>query len=107
MKIQHGPYHWVAVALVLAALLLTLSEVHGQSTGSSAVFEGLPAMAGADSGITQRGDGVKPARDRSMAKEQRSTVRVEDVDAVAELALARSRHGVSEIDTEASKPATR
>ncbi len=26
MKIQHSPHHWIAVALVLAVLLLTLSE---------------------------------------------------------------------------------
>jgi hypothetical protein len=51
MKIHHTPYHWVSVALILAALLFTLSEAHGQSTGSSAVFEGRPAMAGAQGGL--------------------------------------------------------
>jgi len=50
MKIQHSPHHWVAVALVLAILLLTLSEAHGQSTGAAAAFEGRPAMAGAQAG---------------------------------------------------------
>lgn len=50
MKIHHSPHHWVAVALVLAALLLTLSEAHGQSSGAAAAFEGRPAMAGAQAG---------------------------------------------------------
>src|SRR5688572_28565190 len=50
MKIQHSPHHWVAVVLVHAILLLTLSEAHGQSTGAAAAFEGRPAMAGAQAG---------------------------------------------------------
>ena len=48
---QHGPHHWITVALVLAALMLMLSEAHGQSTGAAAVFEGRPAMAGAQGGM--------------------------------------------------------
>ena len=51
MKIHHSPSHWVMVALVLAALLLTLSEAHGQSSGAAAVFEGRPAIAGAQGGL--------------------------------------------------------
>jgi hypothetical protein len=51
MKIHRTPYHWISVALILAALLFTLSEAHGQSTGSSASFEGRPAMAGAQGGL--------------------------------------------------------
>jgi|GEM_PF-5434266 len=43
MKIQHRPHHWIAVAIALAVFLLTLSEVHGQSTGAAA-FEGRPAV---------------------------------------------------------------
>ena len=73
MKIQHTPSHWIMVALVLAALLLTLSEAHGQS-GAAAVFEGRPAMAGAQggmgaqSGVPQGGLGVQgnEAAERSM-----------------------------------------
>jgi len=49
--IHHRPSHWVAVALVVAAALFTLREVHGQSTGAQAVFEGRPAMAGAQAGL--------------------------------------------------------
>ncbi|HSH90977.1 MAG TPA: hypothetical protein VK996_13410 [Ramlibacter sp.] len=48
---HHGAHHWITVALVLAALLLTLNEAHGQSTGSAAMFEGRPAMAGAQGGL--------------------------------------------------------
>jgi hypothetical protein len=51
MKIHHPPYHWITVALVLAALLFTLSQAYGQSTGSAALFEGRPAMAGAQGGL--------------------------------------------------------
>lgn len=51
MKIHHRPSHWVAVALVLAALLLALNEAHGQGAGAGAVFEGRPAMAGAQAGL--------------------------------------------------------
>lgn len=51
MKIHHRPSHWVAVALVLAAFMLALNEAHGQSAGAAAVFEGRPAMAGAQAGL--------------------------------------------------------
>jgi hypothetical protein len=51
MKVHHSPYHWISVALVLIALLLMLEEAHGQSTGSAAMFEGRPAMAGAQGGL--------------------------------------------------------
>lgn len=50
MNSYHSPYHWVAVAIVVAIALLTLTEVHGQRTDSSAVFQGRPAMAGAQAG---------------------------------------------------------
>jgi hypothetical protein len=50
MNSYHSPHHWIPVAIVLAITLLTLTEVHGQSTGSAAVFEGRPAMAGAQAG---------------------------------------------------------
>jgi hypothetical protein len=73
MKIQHTPSHWILVALVLAGLLLTLSEAHGQS-GAAAVFEGRPALAGAQGGLgaqagpAQGGIGVQgnDAAERSM-----------------------------------------
>ena len=51
MKIHHRPSHWVAVALVLVALLFALDEAHGQSGGAAAVFEGRPALAGAQAGL--------------------------------------------------------
>ncbi|HZY17420.1 MAG TPA: hypothetical protein VFE82_03010 [Ramlibacter sp.] len=50
MKLHHTPWHWIAVGAVLAVALFTLGEVHGQSTGPAAVFEGRPAMAGAQAG---------------------------------------------------------
>ncbi len=75
MKIHHSPHHWVAVALVLAALLLTLSEAHGQSSGAAAAFEGRPAMAGAQAGQgalagpPQGGIGVQGANSNMAARE--------------------------------------
>lgn len=47
----HHPTHWIAVALV-AALGLMAAEVYGQmSTGAAAMFEGRPALAGAQGGL--------------------------------------------------------
>jgi hypothetical protein len=50
MKMHHTRYYWIAVALAVAAFLLTLNEAHGQSAGAAAAFEGRPAMAGAQAG---------------------------------------------------------
>jgi hypothetical protein len=74
---RHTRYHWIAVALILIALMLALNEAHGQSTGAAAVFEGRPAMAGAQAGLgaqagpPQGGIGVQgsdlsPPRDQSI-----------------------------------------
>jgi hypothetical protein len=49
--IRHHPTHWIAVAVVLVVALLTLREAHGQSTNAAAVFEGRPALAGAQAGL--------------------------------------------------------
>src|SRR3954468_7459356 len=50
MKVLHSPYHWITVALVASAALLTLSNVYGQRTDAAAMFQGRPAMAGAQAG---------------------------------------------------------
>jgi hypothetical protein len=47
---RHHRFFWIGVAAVCAAALFTLSDARGQSTGSAAVFEGRPAMAGAQAG---------------------------------------------------------
>jgi hypothetical protein len=152
MKIQHSPHHWLWVALVLGALLLTVSLAHGQSTGAAAAFEGRPAMAGAQGGlgaqagppqggiglqgnegaqrsVAPRGqgfpldmpqgtpagnapnassganvavvarEGATPARDQGVAKEQRATVK--KTKRAAKRTVTRSRHGTSEIDSQA------
>ena len=148
MKIQHTPYHWVLVALALIAFLLTFGEAHGQS-GAAAVFDGRPAMAGAQgglgaqAGVPQGGIGVQgnevaerslrlnkpsgldemrqarrdgapdavdtastgmalrkdaaPARDNSIAKDQRSATK--KVVRAAKRTITRARHGVSQVDT--------
>lgn len=46
----HPSWHWALVGGVLAAALFTLNEAHGQVTGPAAVFEGRPAMGGAQAG---------------------------------------------------------
>jgi len=50
MHVKHLPHHWVTVAAVLALAALTVTEAWGQASGASAVFEGRPAMAGAQGG---------------------------------------------------------
>ena len=51
MKILHSPHHWLAVTVVLAVALLTMSLAHGQQRNdATSVFQGRPAMAGAQSG---------------------------------------------------------
>jgi hypothetical protein len=52
---SHHPSHWIAVAIVLGASLLTL-EALGQTapppaTNAEAVFQGRPLMAGAQAGL--------------------------------------------------------
>lgn len=81
MRMPHTPYHWILVSLVAAAFLLALSEAHGQSpgrTGAAALFEGRPAMAGAQAGQgaqagpPQGGIGVQGADD--LAKPLRKDI---------------------------------
>jgi hypothetical protein len=156
MKIHHTRIYWVLVALALIAFLLTLSNAHGQNTGAAAVFEGRPALAGAQAGqgaqagppqggigvqgseTAERGvrlhkpsgledmpqgkrdDGsldlaaaaerdvrarndVKPARDSSLAKDERSSVKKSK--RAAKRSISRARHGVGEIDSTAATKA--
>lgn len=154
MKMHHTRYYWLVVALALAAFLLTLNEAHGQSTGAAAVFEGRPALAGAQAGqgaqagpaqggigvqgsdVAERGlrlrkpseldelrqarrdervnvaaadtdvtarKEVAPARDRSLAKDERSSVTKGK--RAAKRTIKRARYGVSEIDSVAVQKA--
>jgi len=48
--IPHHRTHWIAVAIAASMALLAF-EAAGQSTGAQAVFEGRPAMAGAQAGL--------------------------------------------------------
>ena len=50
-RMQPTAWFWIVAAAVLAVALFTVSNVHGQNAGSSAVFEGRPAMAGAQGGL--------------------------------------------------------
>ena len=50
MKVLHTPHHWIAVAIVVAVALLTVPHVYGQHNDAAAMFEGRPAMAGAQAG---------------------------------------------------------
>jgi hypothetical protein len=51
---HHSPSHWIAVALIAGLALFTFSHAWGQS-GAAAVFEGRPAMAGAQGGMGAQG----------------------------------------------------
>jgi hypothetical protein len=51
MRSHHPPGHWIAVAVVLAFALLTLSNLYGQRRDADATFQGRPAMAGAQGGV--------------------------------------------------------
>ena len=114
MKIRHSPHHWIAVAVVLAVLLLTLSTAHGQSSGAAATFEGRPAMAGAQAGqgamagppqggiAVENGKemqphrDIKPSRDQSLAKDERSAV--SKGKRAAKRTVKRSRTGIGDFD---------
>jgi hypothetical protein len=73
MKILHTPHHWIAVAIVLAVTLLTVSHVYGQHNDASAAFEGRPSMAGAQAGTgamagpAQGGIGVQGSQNSGLA----------------------------------------
>jgi hypothetical protein len=111
MRMHHPPSHWILVALVLIALLLTLSEAHGQGTGAAATFEGRPALAGAQAGIgaqagpPQGGIGVQgpQATERTMHLLRPSGLQATTPAAVAatdDVAVARAAdHTVAPRDT--------
>jgi hypothetical protein len=50
MKTFHSRYHWVAIAAAAAFALLTLSNAYGQRADAGSMFQGRPAMAGAQAG---------------------------------------------------------
>ena len=52
---HHSPFHWFAIAVVLAVGLFTITHARGQATGAAAAFEGRPAMAGAQGGLGAQG----------------------------------------------------
>ena len=99
MKIHHSRSHWVMVALVLAAFLLTLSEAHGQSPGVPQGGIGVQgseaaAIAGTDTDTAERKDNA-PSRDKSLAKDQRSSKKA--VRGVKR-SISRARHGNAPVD---------
>lgn len=73
MKTNHSRYYWLAVAAVAVIALLTLSNVYGQRTDAGAMFNGRPAMAGAQAGTgamagpPQGGIGVQGTENAGIA----------------------------------------
>ena len=49
-RMQPTAWFWIVAAAIVAVALFTVGNVHGQTSGSSANFEGRPAMAGAQGG---------------------------------------------------------
>ncbi len=49
-RMQPTAWFWIVAAAIVAVALFTVGNVHGQTSGSSATFEGRPAMAGAQGG---------------------------------------------------------
>lgn len=49
-RMQPTAWFWVVLAAVLAVALFTVGNAYGQGAGTSAVFEGRPAMGGAQGG---------------------------------------------------------
>jgi len=85
MNLHHTPYHWIVVSLIVVVFLLTLSEAHGQSTGAAALFEGRPAMAGAQggqgaqAGPPQGGIGVQGSQSAERSLHLRKPSGLEDM----------------------------
>jgi hypothetical protein len=50
-RMQPTAWFWVIAAAVVAVALFTVGNAYGQGAGTSAVFEGRPAMAGAQGGL--------------------------------------------------------
>lgn len=91
MKVHHRRHHWIAVAVALAAFLLTLNEAHGAPE-----VKGSETAAAAERGVTPSRD-IKPQRDQSLAKNERSAVNKGK--RAAKRVAKRSRTGVGEIDS--------
>ena len=80
---HHAPHHWIAVAFAAAALALTISEAHGQSTA-------LKASSPVDARDTIG------KRDGGVARDQRSIVKKTKR---AGKSVARQRKGVSTVNS--------
>jgi hypothetical protein len=87
MNSYHSSHHWIPIAVVVAIALLTLTEAHGQRNDSSAVFEGRPAMAGANGGTG------------AMAGPPQGGIGVQGQDQ-SQIALRRRMQGASDAITE-------
>jgi hypothetical protein len=101
---MHSRTHWIAVALVLAALLLALNEAHGRSAGAGpppadATQDAAPdaARPRMDAAIARK-EVAKP-KDTGLAREERSAV--QKGKRAAKRTAQRSRTGVGVIDSEA------
>jgi len=80
-RMQPTAWFWIVAAAIVAVALFTVGNVHGQTSGSSATFEGRPAMAGAQGGTgamagppqgglspqspSDPGGGIAPRRDNN------------------------------------------
>ena len=88
MKIRHSPHHWIAVAVVLAVLLLTLSRPMARAAARPPL-EGRPAMP------PQAGQGAMAGPPQGGIAVENST----DMQPRAQTAARpRSAHGLGDFD---------
>ncbi len=86
----------------LAGRGLQLRKPSGLQDMPQGKLDNGPDLAAANTDVSARNE-VAPARDRGLAKDERSSLR--KAKRAAKRTITRARHGVSEIDSVASTPA--
>ena len=105
--IPHHRSHWLAVAVVVALALMAL-EAGGQSTSAQAMFEGRPALAGAQAGLgaqagpPQGGLGLQGADGAEFNLRKPPIIR--EADAQREAAAAATDVRIAALDAERALP---
>jgi hypothetical protein len=105
----HHRSHWLAVAVVVALAMLAL-DAGGQSTSAQAMFEGRPALAGAQAGLgaqagpPQGGLGLQGADGAEFNLRKPPIVREAEAEREAAAAAAAADVRVAALDAERVLP---